>query len=120
MFLNRKGQSTAEYAIVIGLVIAVAAGALQIALKGGIRQKNKQAMDHLINAGDDLLPTAGASEKLFSQDYRKTTVDHATYRDTTVTHKGGAAESYQRQDTDTTAISVELIDAMSDQGQPND
>ena len=45
MFMrNRKGQSTAEYAIVIGLVIA-AAVAMQVYVKRGIQGKVKDATD---------------------------------------------------------------------------
>lgn len=43
--LLRKGQSTAEYAIVIGLVIA-AAVAMQVYVKRGIQAKMKQATDY--------------------------------------------------------------------------
>lgn len=42
--LMRKGQSTAEYAIVIGLVIG-AAVAMQIYVKRGIQAKVKDAVD---------------------------------------------------------------------------
>ncbi|MFA6358485.1 MAG: hypothetical protein WCY09_07510 [Candidatus Omnitrophota bacterium] len=41
----RKGQSTAEYAIVIGLVIA-AAVAMQVYVKRGIQGKMKDATDY--------------------------------------------------------------------------
>jgi len=41
----RKGQSTAEYAIVIGLVIA-AAVAMQIYVKRGLQAKMKDAVDY--------------------------------------------------------------------------
>jgi len=41
----RKGQSTAEYAIVIGLVIA-AAVAMQVYVKRGLQAKVKSAVDY--------------------------------------------------------------------------
>jgi len=41
----RKGQSTAEYAIVIGLVIAVAV-AMQVYVKRGLQAKIKDAVDY--------------------------------------------------------------------------
>ena len=44
--LMRKGQSTAEYAIVIGLVIA-AAVAMQVYVKRGIQAKVKAASDYV-------------------------------------------------------------------------
>lgn len=115
MFLRKKGQSTAEYAIAIGLVIAVAAGVLQIALKGGIRQKNKQALDILLNAGNaesaDFAASGGGSVSLYTQDYRETTIDQPTFVDRTVLKKGGAEERHQKQQIDTTAISVETMEA---------
>ncbi len=43
--LRRRGQSTAEYAIVIGLVIG-AAVAMQIYVKRGIQGKMKDAVDY--------------------------------------------------------------------------
>jgi len=43
--LMRKGQSTAEYAIVIGLVIA-AAVAMQVYVKRSIQAKVKDAVDY--------------------------------------------------------------------------
>ncbi len=48
--LMRKGQSTAEYAIVIGLVIA-AAVAMQVYVKRGIQSKVKDAVDSTLQAG---------------------------------------------------------------------
>lgn len=114
MFLNKRGQSTAEYAIVIGLVVAVAAGALQVALKGGIRQKNKQALNFLISAGDDVTTFNNVSDEdvsVFSQDYRSTKILSGTgYVDKSVLFKGGAEKKYQKQSTESTSVSVELID----------
>lgn len=43
--LTRKGQSTAEYAIVIGLVIA-AAVAMQVYVKRSLQAKVKDAVDY--------------------------------------------------------------------------
>lgn len=43
--LTRKGQSTAEYAIVIGLVIA-AIVAMQVYVKRGLQGKVKDAVDY--------------------------------------------------------------------------
>ena len=115
MFLKKKGQSTAEYAIVIGLVVAVAAGILQIALKGGIRQKNSQAMNYMLGAGNDNAALTGATDvapAMFSQDYRQTTVKGgADYVDESVLQKGGSEKKYQKQSTTTTAVSVETLNA---------
>lgn len=46
----RKGQSTAEYAIVIGLVIA-AAVAMQVYVKRGLQGKIRDAVDFTQKAG---------------------------------------------------------------------
>ncbi len=115
MFLKKKGQSTAEYAIVIGLVVAVAAGILQIALKGGIRQKNTQAMNFMLGAGSNVSEFANAGDvqaAMFSQDYRQTQVMGGDqYVDESLMEKGGSEKKYQRQATTTTAVSVETLNA---------
>ena len=113
MFLKKKAQSTAEYAIIIGLVIAVAAGVLQVALKSGIRQKNKQAMEYLLTAGDDagLPTTSDATASTFSQDYRETKVLKDAYVDEAVLEKGGAEKKYQKQKSETESVNIETIDA---------
>lgn len=54
--LKRKGQSTAEYAIVIGLVIA-AAVAMQIYVKRGIQGKMKDATDYNDSSATMLVTT---------------------------------------------------------------
>jgi uncharacterized protein (UPF0333 family) len=59
----RKGQSTAEYAIVIGLVIA-AAVAMQVYIKRGVQGKIKGAVDYKPNAmftGDQYEPNYSES-----------------------------------------------------------
>jgi hypothetical protein len=114
MFLRKKAQSTAEYAITLGLVIAVAAGVLQVALKGGMRQKNKQAMNYMLDAGSNLLTTADQGEKIYSQEARSTTIKSGTdFVDTIVMNKGGAEKKYQQQKTKSESTSVELIDEVT-------
>ncbi len=44
---NQKGQSTAEYAIVIGLIIA-ATVAMQAYVKRGLQGRVKNAVDHVV------------------------------------------------------------------------
>jgi len=114
MLLGKKAQSTAEYAILIGVVIAVAAGVLQVALKGGVRQKNKQALNYLLSAGNTetaFNATTDTGVALYSQEFSKTTVDAADYKDATLLKKGGAVESIQQQKTATTSVSLETINA---------
>lgn len=61
--LNRRGQSTAEYAIVISVVIAAVVG-MQLYVKRGLQGKTKQVMDHFTRLnegtnGTNLLSTGG-------------------------------------------------------------
>jgi len=113
MFLKKKGQSTAEYAIVIGLVIAVAAGILQVALKGGIRQKNKQALDYMLDQGSSYFTNTGSTAaQLYTQEYRQTQVAGGSdYADESLLEKGGSEKRYQKQTTTTEATSIETINA---------
>lgn len=116
MFLRKRAQSTAEYAITLGLVVAVAAGVLQIALKGGIRQKNKQALNYLVSSGDTVAEFSGVadqSEKLFSQESRETVVLANGYVDESIMEQGGAVKDIQKQSKTSESTSVELIDEMN-------
>jgi hypothetical protein len=74
--LMRKGQSTAEYAIVIGLVIA-AAVAMQIYVKRGVQSKVKSAVDYVDSDASDagILPATGQSQY---EPYYMTTDLHST------------------------------------------
>lgn len=121
MFLKLKGQSTAEYAILIALVAAVAAGFLSVGLKGAIRGKNQQASDYLMQAGVDaksgtnLLSGYGDTNEvpLYTQEVTKTQVlgGDANYKNVTVLEKGGSEKKYTKQTTDSDAISVETLDS---------
>lgn len=111
MFWNKKAQSTAEYAIVIGLVVAVAAGIMQVALKGGMREKQNQALNYLRNQGSGTLSGTDFQEDLYNQEYRKTTVSGGTnFADATTMMKGGLEKKRQLQTTQTDTTSVELLD----------
>ncbi len=111
MFLKgKRAQSTAEYAIVLGLVIAIAAGVTQVLLKGAMKDKQKQAIGYLMDAGKDELPT-GQNAPLYTEDFRETTVDKDNFIDENVLSKGGKEEKKQQQTTETTAVSVETINA---------
>jgi Flp pilus assembly pilin Flp len=123
MFLKLKGQSTAEYAILIALVAAVAAGFLSVGLKGAIRGKNQQASDYLMRAGTDastgtdLLSGYGSDNRvpLYTQEVTKTQVKGgADYKNVTVLEKGGSEKKYTMQTTDSDAISVETLDSSLD------
>jgi hypothetical protein len=105
----RKGQSTAEYAIVIGLVIA-AAVAMQVYVKRSIQGKMRDAADY--NDPDATALGIGNSGQ-FEPNYA-TTTNMVSTRDATevaTTAKGGAVtRAITGQDissrTGTTAISA--------------
>jgi len=123
MLLKLKGQSTAEYAILIALVAAVAAGFLSVGLKGAIRGKNQQASDYLMQSGNETgfnLNDYGSSNEvpLYTQEVTKTQVlgGDANYKNVTVLEKGGSEKKYTKQTTDSDAISVETLDSSLDSG----
>jgi hypothetical protein len=122
MRLSKKAQSTAEYAIVLGLIIAVVAGVMQVALKKGMMAKQSQAMSVLGDAGttssmtDSLgnavqLDTADSKLGIYSQDWRQTEVSEST--DKSTLFKGGKEERYQKQATSTEAVSVETLEEVN-------
>jgi hypothetical protein len=120
MLLKIKGQSTAEYAILIALVAAVAGGFLSVSLKGAIRGKNQQASDYLMKAGvdsrsgTDLLAGYGDSNEvpLYTQEVTKTTVKGGDdFKNVSVLEKGGAEKKYSKQTTESEALSVETLDS---------
>ena len=125
MLLKVKGQSTAEYAILIALVAAVAAGFLSVSLKGAIRNKNQQASAYLMGAGvearsgTDALAGYADSENvvpLYTQEVSKTTLKGGTdaYKNVSVLEKGGSEKKYQKQTTESEAVSVETLDTNTD------
>lgn len=72
--LNRKGQNTAEYAILIALIIAAAVG-MQTYVKRGIQGRIQEAVVHTGQnqtvGGTDLTFTGGQ----FEPDYTNTTTE---------------------------------------------
>ena len=114
MKLN-KGQSTAEYAILIGLVIAIAAGILSALLRGGMTHKQHQAMTLLDNAGNSSL-TDESGLRAYTQEGRTTTVDAGKYVDQEVMLKGGATEKTQTQASQTNSITVEMLNETQGSG----
>ena len=85
--LMRKGQSTAEYAIVIALVIG-AAVAMQVYVKRGIQGKMKDATDYNDPSATMLRTTQ------YEPDYATTTdmVSKRKAEERATTSKGGAVE----------------------------
>ena len=68
---SSKGQSTAEYAIVIGLVIA-AAVAMQVYVKRGLQGKIKDATDWTTSAGNVSIGNAQYEPYYLSSDLTTT------------------------------------------------
>ncbi|MDD5281741.1 MAG: hypothetical protein PHC37_02565 [Candidatus Omnitrophica bacterium] len=79
--LMRKGQSTAEYAIVIGLVIA-AAVAMQIYVKRSLQAKVKDAVDYNDPAAT-MLSTSQYEPYYLSSDMTNTRKESTTAATTT-------------------------------------
>jgi hypothetical protein len=94
--LRRKktGQSTAEYAIVIGLVIA-AAVAMQVYVKRGIQDKIKGTVDYK----PDKMFTTNQYEPYYQQSDLETT---RLANEATDSNKGGAGEVVRSTRTDNT------------------
>lgn len=84
--LTRKGQSTAEYAIVIGLVIAAAVG-MQVYVKRGLQGKMKDAVDYTDADSASILGKTGQYEPYYTQS-ELTSTRAAT--ETEATETGGA------------------------------
>jgi len=112
MFLRKKkGQSTAEYAILLGLIAAVAAGFLSVGLKGAIRNKGKQTTNYLLQAGNDELQDYDDTDvPLYTQEQSETTIYGADFKNVSVMEKGGSQKRHQVQKSDTSSISIETID----------
>lgn len=82
MLRRRKGQSTAEYAIVIGLVIA-AAVAMQTYVKRGLQAKIKGVVDY---RGEENMFTGDQ----FEPDYASSNIDTSrTAKETTAMEETG-------------------------------
>jgi hypothetical protein len=121
----RKAQSTAEYAITLGLIIAVVTGVLGAALKAGMRKKGAQTVDLLKDAatGDDSGDRAlaegldtntngihlagGGNISIYNQQYRNTQITGSD--STSVMHRGGGEEKIQNQTSSTSSVEVETL-----------
>jgi len=86
-----KGQSTAEYAIVIGLVIAAAVG-MQIYVKRGLQAKIKGAVDY----NDPSAKAYMGSLDQYEPDYASTT-DMVSTRQATQTAETTAGGGIERK-----------------------
>ncbi|MFH1691008.1 MAG: hypothetical protein ABIC68_00340 [Candidatus Omnitrophota bacterium] len=82
---NRKGQNTAEYAILIGVIVA-AAIAMQIYIRRGMQARIKDAVDYTQTADDD------ASVNLFTQSQYE---PYYMSTDFTTTQSGATTEALE-------------------------
>ncbi|MFA5385846.1 MAG: hypothetical protein WC364_14520 [Eubacteriales bacterium] len=107
--LKRKGQSTAEYAIVIGLVIA-AAVAMQVYVKRGLQAKIKAATDYTDSDARGVVGNAGQYEPYYLASDIQSTRVASTKEETqeggqVVRTIGGTGDISQRTgSTDITAV----------------
>lgn len=96
--MRKRGQSTAEYAILISLIIAVAA-ALGGVLRAGLAGKHGQALNILYGAGNgtELTTAPKYSGVTFEEQIRASEVLKDNYTDVEVMKKGGAVERKRAQ-----------------------
>lgn len=95
--IMKKGQSTAEYAIVIGLVIA-AVVAMQVYVKRGLQAKVKDAVDYK-SAGDSVTGTTSQYEPYYSSSAMTST--RTASEKAEVTTGGGATRTIVGEDVST-------------------
>ena len=95
----RKGQSTAEYAIVIGLVIA-AAVAMQVYVKRSIQGKMKDAADYNDPTSAGVVGTTAQYEPLYATTENMTSTRDASETATT-TQGGGITRAIDSADVST-------------------
>jgi hypothetical protein len=97
--LSRKGQSTAEYAIVIGLVIA-AAVAMQVYVKRGIQGKMKDASDYVDSDASGVVGSTRQYEPNYLEETSMVSTRNASETATTSTG-GGVTRAITGQDKNT-------------------
>jgi len=96
--LKRKGQSTAEYAIVIGLVIA-AAVAMQVYVKRGIQGKVKAATDYVDDDASAVVGDARQYEPYYLESNLTSTRQASTQENTA--EGGGVTRTIAGEDVST-------------------
>lgn len=100
---QRKAQNTAEYAIMIGVIVAVAI-AMQVYIKRGLQGRVKEAVDHVGQGG-----VVGGSELGFSGTQYEpyylqsdSTSTGTTIQKETVAEGGGVTRALEKQETQRT------------------
>lgn len=102
---KKKGQSTAEYAIVIGLVIA-AAIAMQVYVKRSIQAKMKDATDY--NDSSATMLTTKQYEPFYQTSDAMTSTRDANEKTTTV-QGGGVTREIVGEDVSTRTGSTHIL-----------
>ncbi|MFC1675083.1 hypothetical protein ACFL1K_04290 [Candidatus Omnitrophota bacterium] len=117
--LSKKAQSTAEYAILIGLVVAAVIG-MQTYVKRGIQARQHDAADEL-TAGvfdearwQEISPTPVTGESQFEPDYlearTETQAQAGAYDETTLGTGGTTSKASQRITQDQESYQVQHYD----------
>jgi hypothetical protein len=116
MFLRKKAQSMAEYAVILGLVVAVAAGILSSFVRTGMRMKGAQALRYLLDAGSNT--TGGgignASSGMMSADESWSQSQLSDVTSTSNLQRGGSQERRQTQTSTTDSIEIEKVNVTGD------
>ncbi|MBL7130227.1 MAG: hypothetical protein ISS45_02275 [Candidatus Omnitrophica bacterium] len=113
MLFYKKGQSTVEYSIAFATVVALAAGVLAVAFKGGAKAQEEKALYFLADAGSaysEFYSPTSTDKKMYGQEWAKTTVDAADFTDKTTMRQGGSIVSQQIQTSETQRVVVETLD----------
>jgi Flp pilus assembly pilin Flp len=97
LFKNKKAQNTAEYAILIGLVIAVVIG-LQTYVKRGVQGRFKAEVDDMATGTANLSSDSGNATRQYEPYYLSSNYTTETVKDTR--NLSGTAKSPTR-DVDT-------------------
>ena len=103
IFKNKKAQSTAEYAIVLGLVIG-AVIAMQTYVKRGLQGRVRQAADYRYKSADatqpDIFKTAGGYEPYYLSSNFTSTKSGASVEDVYTANDTEGAGAVLRNITD--------------------
>ncbi len=108
LFRNKKGQNTAEYAIVIGLVIA-AAIAMQTYIKRGINAKMKDGTDLLTDTTGTVTGAASLGQTQQYEPYYMQSdfsVNRGSSMDANASQGGGVVRTLNMEHTDRTGTQV--------------
>ncbi|MDP3042656.1 MAG: hypothetical protein Q8N62_08070 [Candidatus Omnitrophota bacterium] len=108
--LNRKGQNTAEYAILIALIIAAAVG-MQTYVKRGLQGRVKEAVNHTGTAQDvggvNLTFTGNQYEPYYAESDTKVRSERTANEE--LGYRGAITRSDVKEETKVDAGGVETV-----------